>query len=123
MYAFALADRKSTLLLQVAGLKMEVMKIKAETGKRSRTDKQDNRGVLEQVTNLQGKLTDATTSQGTLRMMIHSAEKQRDAAKNKEAACKDELASVLTTLESVQAERDALTEQVRYLCVWVCLEA
>lgn len=98
--------------MQVAALKLEVTKIKAETGRRTRVDKQDTRGVLEQVTNLQGKLADAGLSQDTLRMKAKTFEGQRDAAATRERAAREEASRLTASLEAARAEREAHQQEV-----------
>jgi len=96
----------------VAALKLEVTAIRADTGRRVRSDKEDARGAREQVTDLQARLVDAATGRDTLRMMAAAAERQRDAARAQEGELRAELAAARAALETAAGERNALQQQV-----------
>lgn len=98
--------------LQVAKLKSEVTRIKAEGARRHKQSASEGRGALEQVTNLQSALNDAKGGQEQLRMQAQNAEMQCEAASRKEAELSKEITSLQSKLQSAESDAATLREQV-----------
>ena len=99
--------------VQVVKLKVEVTRMKGEASRSQKLGKAEGRGVLEQVSNLQGALDDAHGGREQLRMKAHNAEAQRAAAQRREAQLQVELTAVQTKLEIADEEVEKLRSEVR----------
>lgn len=99
--------------MQVVKLKVEVTRMKTETSRSQKLGKAEGRGVLEQVSNLQGALEDANGGREQLRMKAHNAETQRAAAQRREAQLQIEMTAVQTKLEIADEEVEKLRAEVR----------
>jgi hypothetical protein len=98
--------------MQVTKLKQEVMRIKAETNRKAKQNKADSRGVLEQVSNLQGDLDNSRGGQEQLRMRTRHAEMQRDAAQKREGQIQAEASAMRTKLDIADEEIEKLRCEV-----------
>lgn len=95
---------------QVSKLKLEVTRIRADTGRKAKQGL-EGKGVLEQVTNLQSALDDAKGGQEQLKMKAKNAEMQKDAASKRETQLRSEIAGMRGKLEAADEQLEDLRHQ------------
>lgn len=99
-------------LLQVSKLKLEVTRIRTDTGRKARQGTAEGKGVLEQVTNLQSALDEAKGGHEQLKMKARNAEMQKEAVSQRETQLKSEISGMRGKLEAADEQVDELRQQV-----------